>query len=234
MIAAQLRVHLLVSLAELERVVTAIVFGQLLLNYVGLNGDAEVISLSRQIGGSMIVDFLGFERGISQVAPQDGEHPKLVCARKRFGDLLELPLRFLGAKIDRRPDPGTALFIRLIDRPEDYLIVSVWVREKLIVIELENEWDLVGVFARDRSEHAEGCSNGVAPSFDRESHDVLRIEVLGVRCERSAGRVLDALIDGQDRQVAGTREPPVVEHGSEVAQNLRPAIGRHHHTVYKV
>jgi len=114
-----------------------------------LNGDAEVISLSGQIGGPVIVDFLGLERSISQVAPQDGEHPKLVCPRKRFGDLLELPLRFLGPEIDRRSNAGAALFISLINRPEDYLIVGIWVREKLVVIELENEWDLVGVLARD-------------------------------------------------------------------------------------
>src|SRR5438552_2718505 len=234
MIGSQFRVDPLVGLAELERVIAAVVLGELLFDYVGLNGDAEVVSLSRQIGGAVIVDFPGLERSVSQVAPQDGEHPKLVCARKRFGDLLELSLRFLGPEIDRRPYPGAALLVRLIDRPEDYLIVGVWVREKLIVIELENEWDLVCVLARDRPEHAEGRSNGVAPSFDRESHDVLRIEVLRVGCERSAGRVLDALIDRQDGQVARTREPPVVKHSSEVAQYLRPAISRHHDTVYEV
>ena len=37
--------------------------------------------------------------------------------------------------------------------------------------------------------------------------------------------MLDALIDGEDRHVAGVTEPAVVEQGLEAAQHLRGAVG---------
>ena len=79
------------------------------------------------------------------------------------------------------------------------------------MIELEDERNLVRVLARDRAEHAERRGHGVAAAFDGELHDVLGIEVGRVRRERRAGGVLDALIDRQDRHVAGAAEPAGVE-----------------------
>ena len=51
MIAREIRVHLLVRLAEVDRVVAAVVLGQLLLDDVGLDRHAEVIRLAGEIGG---------------------------------------------------------------------------------------------------------------------------------------------------------------------------------------
>ena len=59
------------------------------------------------------------------------------------------------------------------------------------------------------AEHAERRRHGVAAALDRQLHDVLGVEVRRVRRERRAGRVLDALIDRQDRHVAGARQPAV-------------------------
>ena len=47
------------------------------------------------------------------------------------------------------------------------------------------------------------------PALDRELHDVLGIEVRRVRRERRAGRVLDPLVDRQNRHVAGAGEAAV-------------------------
>ena len=46
-----------------------------------------------------------------------------------------------------------------------------------------------------------------------------------VRRERRRGRVLDALVDREDRHVAGAAEPAVVEQRLQVAQDLRRAVG---------
>ena len=67
--------------------------------------------------------------------------------------------------------------------------------------------------------------DGVAAALDRELDDVLRVEVLRVRGEAGAGRVLDALVDGQDRDVAGAGQPAGVEHQLEVPQHARAAVG---------
>ena len=74
-------------------------------------------------------------------------------------------------------------------------------------------------------EHAERRGDGVAAAFDRQLHDVLGVEVGRVRRERRAGRVLDALIDRQDRDVAGAAEPAGVEQRLQAAA-ARAATGR--------
>ena len=53
------------------------------------------------------------------------------------------------------------------------------------------------------AEHAERRGDRVAAALDRQLHDVLGIEVRRVRRERRAGGMLDALVDRQDRDVAG-------------------------------
>src|SRR3712207_9396082 len=61
--------------------------GQLLLDDVGLDGDAEVVGLPRQVGGRVHVAFLGLELRVAQVAPEDGRHAELVGVRERLRDL---------------------------------------------------------------------------------------------------------------------------------------------------
>jgi hypothetical protein len=56
-------VDLLVGLAvALQRVVAAVVLGQLLLDDVGLDGDAEVVGLAGEVGGDVVVDLVLLER----------------------------------------------------------------------------------------------------------------------------------------------------------------------------
>ena len=70
-----------------------------------------------------------------------------------------------------------------------------------------------------RAEHAERRGDGVAAALDRELDDVLGIEVVGVLGERRARGVLDALVDGQDRDIARAAEPAVGEDALERAQH---------------
>src|SRR6185295_18619767 len=114
------------------------------------------------------------------------------------------------------------------------LIKTIRIRQKLVVVEFENERNLVRVLSRDRAQHSERGGDGVTAAFDCEFHDVLRIKVLDVRRERSPGRVLDTLIDGQYREVPGAGEAPVIKHCSEVSQHLRPAIRARYDAIEKV
>src|SRR6476659_3706559 len=122
MIGGEFRINFLGSLSKVECVIASVVFGQLLLDDVGLDCDSEMVCLSGQVGGGVIVGFLCFEAGISQVAPQYREHPEFVRSRKCLGDFLELPLRLFGSEVDRRADARAALLISLIDRAENNLI----------------------------------------------------------------------------------------------------------------
>ena len=162
---------------------------------------------------------------LRDVAPEHGRHAELVRLLEHVRDLDDLARGVVGAEVDGRADgtcspcPSACLMV-----PHVICSALFGIGEQLVVVELHHERDLVRVLARDRAEHAEGAGDGVAAAFDRELHDVLGVEVLGVLRERSAGRVLDALIDREDRDVAGAGEATVAVHRLQAAQHLRAAI----------
>ncbi len=81
------------------------------------------------------------------------------------------------------------------------------------------------VLARDRAEPAVRARDRVAAALDGEAHDVLGVEVDRVLGEARPARMLDALVDGEDGQVAGAAEAPGVEHLLDRAQHLRLPVG---------
>ena len=107
---------------------------------------------------------------------------------------------------------------------EEDLVELVGIGEQLVVVELHEEGNLVRVFARDGAEHAEGGGDGVAAAFDGEFDDVFGIEIVGILGEAGAGGVFDALIDGQDGEVAGAGEAPVTEHALKIGEHAGIAV----------
>ena len=94
MVAGELGVHPLVEFAIARAALVqglepAVVLRQLLLDDVGLDGDAQVVGLAGQVGGHMVV--LVFLEGlVAQVAPEDGRHAQFMGQRKGLGDLDDL------------------------------------------------------------------------------------------------------------------------------------------------
>ena len=144
--------------------------------------------------------------------------------REGLRDLHDLPLRLGRAEVDRGADRHRAHLPRLAHLTEHDLVVGVRVAQELVVVELHDERDVVRVLARAGPEHAERRGHRVAPALDRELDDALGIEVVGVLRERRAGGVLDALVDGQDRDVAGAVEATVREQALQRAQDGRRAV----------
>src|ERR1043165_1091690 len=233
-VCVNLRVGLAVRAFDVERVVAAVSFGQLLLDDVRLDGDAKVVGLPREVCGGVHVALFGLELRVAQVAPENRRHAELVREREGVGDLDELAARLFGAEVDGRAHGGSAEVVCLLDRAEQDLVELVRVGQKLVVVDLDDEGNLVRVLARDRAEHAEGRSAGVAAALNRQPHDVLRVEVERVGRERRARRVLYALVDGEYGEVARAREPPVVEERLQRAKNLRAAVGVRPDAVYEV
>jgi hypothetical protein len=89
---------------------------------------------------------------------------------------------------------------------------------------LDDERDPVGVPARHRAEHTERGRNRVASALDGQFDDVGRIEVQRVGSERGRCRMLDALIDRKDRQVAGVGQATVTVDLAKAAQHRRRSI----------
>jgi hypothetical protein len=138
----------------------------------------------------------------------------------------DLPSGFGRAEVDRGADRDRAHRFRLIDAGEENLVVFVGIGQKLVVIELEQERNPVRIFSGACTQHAQRRGDRIASAFDCQAHDILRIEVLRVLGERCAGAVLDALVNGQDRQIARPGEAAMAEQLLEAAHHRGRAIAR--------
>ncbi len=238
MIAGEIGVNALIKFAvagitHVQGLVAAVIFGELLLDDVRLDGYAEMVGLAGEIGGEVIV--LVFLKGVvAEIAPQDGGHTELVRVREGLADFDDLAAALVGAEIDGGADRRRAHVVGLLHGAEENLIGFVWKGQQLIVIDLYDERDFVGVLARDRAEHAEGGSHGVAAAFDGQLDDIPAVKVIGILGEARAAGVLDALVDGQDREIPRTAKPAVAEHPLEIGEYAEVAVRRRVDAVDKV
>ena len=228
-IGRKVGVHALVDFAVrrfcgLDGEVAAVVLGKLLLDDVGADGDAEVVGLAGKVGGHVIIFVLRLKSVVAGVAPEDGRHTHFVGGLEGVGDFDDLAIGFGGAEVDRRPDGRAAHVGGLLDRAVHDLVADVRVGEQLVVVDLHHEGDLVGVATGDAAEDAESRADRVATAFDGELHNIFAVEVDGVLSERSAGGVLDALVDRQDGDVARVSEATRAVEALEVGQDAIVAV----------
>ena len=208
MIRGELLIDQRRGLAESNRGIAAVVGWQFLFDDVGLEGNAEVVGLPRQVGRRVIIDPILFESIIAQVTPEDRGEPQVVCVFKRSGHFNDLSVRIFRAEVDGSPDGCSPHVEGPFYATEENLLVVVGVCEQFIVVDLDHKGNFVGVTAGDGSEHTERGGHGVAASFDGEFDDVLRIEIIRIGCKRSPGRMFNPLIDWQDRDISGPGESP--------------------------
>ena len=230
-VRSEVGVHTLVDLAVrrlglLNGEVATIVLGQLLLDDVGTDRDAEVVGLASEVSGYVVVLIL-LESVIAGIAPEDGGHAEFVSLLEGGGDFDDLAIRFGRAKVDGRTDRGAAHVGGLLERAVHHLVTDVWVGEQLVVVYLHHERNLVGVAAGDAAEHAEGRTNRVATAFDGELHDIFTVEVNRVLGERSTSGVLNALVDREDGHVTRICEATRAVQTLEVSEDAVIAVGRH-------
>jgi len=92
------------------------------------------------------------------------------------------------------------------------------------VIDFHDEGNLVRVLAGDGAEDAVGGGDGVAAAFDRQLDDIFAIEIVGILGEASAGGVLDALVDGENRKIARVAEAPGAEKTLQIREHADVAV----------
>ncbi len=92
MIGRELLVHELAGLAELDRIVAAVVRRQFLLDDVCLYRHAEMVRLSGKVGRGVIVDTVLFEILVAEVAPEDGGESEFMCVFERLGNFDDLTI----------------------------------------------------------------------------------------------------------------------------------------------
>jgi hypothetical protein len=127
-----------------------------LLDDVGFDGDAEVVGLAGEVGGEVEIFVGGGEGGVSEVTPEDGDEAELVGGGEGAGDFLDLAVGFGGAEIDGCADGDGTHVEGLFDLGEHDLVELVGIAQELVVVELDEEGDFVGVFAGAGAEDAEG------------------------------------------------------------------------------
>ena len=89
-VGGQFAVNAGIGFAEFDGIVAAVVFGQFLLDDVGFDGDTEVVGLTGEVGGHMVVGIADFEAVIAQVAPENCGHAQFVSFTEGYGDFLNL------------------------------------------------------------------------------------------------------------------------------------------------
>src|SRR5688572_19262485 len=136
-----------------------------------------MVCLARKVGGGVHVSLGGLEFRISQIAPKDRRHPKLVGISKCFGHLRDLPRRFFRAEIDGGTYRDGSHRACLFDSSEHHLVEFVWVRQQLVVVDLYDKRYLVSVFSCDRTKNSKGRSNRVTSALDRQLNDIFRVEI---------------------------------------------------------
>src|SRR6266852_2716875 len=238
MIAGEIGVDALVEfavagIAHVEGLIAAVIFREFLLDDVGFDGHAEMIGLAGEVGGEVIVLVL-FESVVAEVAPEHSGHAELVGVGEGLADFDDLAAALVGTEIDGGADGGSAEVVSLLHGAEENLIGFVREGEQLVVIHLHDEGDFVGVFARDGAEDAESGSHGVAAAFDGQLDDVAAVEIIGIFGEAGAAGVLDALVNGQDGEIAGAAEAAVAEEALEIGEDAYVAVGRRVDAVDKV
>jgi hypothetical protein len=98
--------------------------------------------------------------------------------------------------------------VTLLDLRERGLIVEVWVAQQRVVVQLDEEGNLVRVAARHGTEDAQRRGNRFTAAFDGQPHDVLRVEIDGVRSERASGGVFHALVYRKEGEITCPRKRP--------------------------
>ena len=112
-----------------------------------------------------------------------------------LADLDDLPGALLGAEVDGCADRSRAHLMGLFHGAEQDLVELVRVSQQLIVVHLHQERNLVRVLAGDGAQHPECRRDRITATLERETHDVLRVEIIRVPRKARARGVLDALID---------------------------------------
>src|SRR5690242_2906615 len=192
-----------------------------------------MIGLASEVGGNVIVLVL-LEGAIAEIAPENGGHAEFMRMGEGLADFDDLARALIGAEIDRGADSGRAHVPGFLDGPKENLIKAVRVGEQLVVVHLDDERNLVGIFARDGAKNAKGGSHGVAAALDGELDDIRGVKIIGILREAGAGGMLDALVDGKNGEIAGAAETAVMEHALEIGEDAAVAVGERPNAIDKI
>src|SRR5262249_60588675 len=128
-------------------------------------------------------------------ASTDARHSQLMRIREGICDFRDLASRFLRSEVNCRADGNRAEVVGFRYISKQHLIEPIWQSHQFVMVNLYDERNLVRVLSGDAAQHPECRRDAVTAAFNGQLHNILRIEVLRVRGERSASRMLNALVN---------------------------------------
>src|SRR5258708_1098201 len=131
------------GIADVEGLVAAVIFGELLLDDVGLNSDAEVIGLASEVGGDVVVLIL-LEGVVAEIAPENSGHAEFVGLGEGVADFDDLAVGLVGAEIDGGSNGGGAHVVGFPPRAEKNLVGLSGEGAEVVVSDFSEE----GIFWR--------------------------------------------------------------------------------------
>ena len=163
--------------------------------------------------------------------------PNSMGLLKRGCHFDDLTRRFVRAEINRGADCRRAHVVRLLHLSKHHLVELVRIGEQFVVIDLHNERNLMGIFSRDDSQHAECRRNRVAAAFDGQLDDVFRDQSIAgsartkprpnVRCpDRPAGSTGIPCCAAGHSLTAAEDWPARADFGRSAGKCDRPRRGR--------
>src|SRR6266700_19386 len=154
--------------------------------------------------------------------------------RESLADFDDLSRAFLGTKINRGADGGSAHVGCLLHRAKHDLVKTVGIRHQLVVIDFYNERNFMSIGPGYRAQHSKRGSHSVAAAFHRQFHDFCGVEVVRVLAKTESGRMLDPLVHWQNRNVPRPAEAAVLEYPLQAHQHAIASVREAEDPVHSV
>src|SRR5262245_12663879 len=188
--------------------------GQLHLDDVGAELRGDLRRVGDHVDGGLA---LLRDAGTARIRPH---HDRQALALRLLSEVAQLLVHHVaqrGGGVDREADGDAAEPERLVDATRERG-ARLALRQRVRVVQLEDEGDVAGELRRPGLEEAERRGVGVAARADAELEVVARIVARGVGRERARRPVLEPLVHGENDHPAATAEAAVVQHAGQVGE----------------
>ncbi|MNY40416.1 hypothetical protein D3C86_1751590 [compost metagenome] len=132
-----------------------------------------------------------------------------MCIFKCFSHFYDLTVALRRTEIDSSANRYSTHFPCILDRTEHDLIEVIRVRKEFVVVDLNDKRNFMCILTGNRTQYTICRSNSVTTAFDSQFHDVFRIKIDWVWCERCTSAMLNTLIHRQDRYISGIGQAAV-------------------------
>ncbi len=191
--------------------------GGLYLDDVRAELAGDVSSVRRNVDARLAVLA---DTGSARIGPYDHGEPLRLGLERQLPEILVHAIPELRAGVDRKAYGDAAEAKRVVDRAGDRR-AGLDLRQRVAVVELEDERDLPRVVRGTGLHEAEGRRVGVAPGVDGELKMIERIVSGRVHGERPNRAMLEPLVDRKYDELSRSGERPRIQQADQLRSRTR-------------